>query len=55
MRPAAARRYLDDHLAGEADYGEILWLTLSLELWAGAISTRTAAAAPFSPAAASVA
>jgi asparagine synthase (glutamine-hydrolysing) len=30
----AARRYLDGHIAGEADYGEILWLTLSLELWA---------------------
>jgi asparagine synthase (glutamine-hydrolysing) len=30
----AARRYLDGHVAGEADYGEILWLTLSIELWA---------------------
>lgn len=30
----AAQRYLDRHLAGEADYGEVLWLTLSLELWA---------------------
>jgi asparagine synthase (glutamine-hydrolysing) len=30
----AARRYLDGHIAGEADYGEVLWLTLSLELWA---------------------
>jgi len=30
----AARRYLNGHLAGEADYGEVLWLTLSLELWA---------------------
>jgi asparagine synthase (glutamine-hydrolysing) len=34
MSPQAARRYLDDHLAGQADYGELLWLTLSLELWA---------------------
>ena len=34
LRPAAAERYLRGHLAGEADYGEILWLTLSLELWA---------------------
>ncbi len=34
IRPAAAERYLRGHLAGEADYGEILWLTLSLELWA---------------------
>ncbi len=34
LRPEAAQRYLRGHLAGEADYGEILWLTLSLELWA---------------------
>jgi asparagine synthase (glutamine-hydrolysing) len=34
LRPDAAERYLRGHLAGEADYGEILWLTLSLELWA---------------------
>jgi asparagine synthase (glutamine-hydrolysing) len=34
VAPAAAQRYLDGHLAGEADYGEILWLILSLELWA---------------------
>ena len=34
MRPAAARRYLDDHLAGRADYGEVLWLIVYLELWA---------------------
>jgi asparagine synthase (glutamine-hydrolysing) len=34
LRPEAAERYLRGHLAGEADYGEILWLTLSLELWA---------------------
>lgn len=30
----AARRYLDGHIAGEADYGEILWLAVSIELWA---------------------
>jgi asparagine synthase (glutamine-hydrolysing) len=30
----AAQRYLRGHLAGEADYGEILWLIVSLELWA---------------------
>jgi asparagine synthase (glutamine-hydrolysing) len=34
MNPGAARRFLDEHLAGQADYGELLWLTLSLELWA---------------------
>jgi asparagine synthase (glutamine-hydrolysing) len=34
MRPAAAQRYLKGHLDGEADYGELLWLILSLELWA---------------------
>jgi asparagine synthase (glutamine-hydrolysing) len=34
MRPAAAQRYLQDHLAGKADHGELLWLVLSLELWA---------------------
>jgi asparagine synthase (glutamine-hydrolysing) len=34
MRPDAAQRYLDGHLRGEADYGELLWLILSLELWA---------------------
>jgi asparagine synthase (glutamine-hydrolysing) len=34
MRADAAAGYLRGHLAGEADYGEILWLTLSLELWA---------------------
>jgi asparagine synthase (glutamine-hydrolysing) len=32
--PAAARRYLEGHARGEADYGEILWLILTLELWA---------------------
>jgi asparagine synthase (glutamine-hydrolysing) len=30
---AAARRYLDDHRAGKADHGEILWLVLAMELW----------------------
>jgi asparagine synthase (glutamine-hydrolysing) len=34
IRPAAAARYLDDHVAGKADHGEVLWLTVSLELWA---------------------
>ena len=34
MNPQAARRFLDEHLAEKADYGELLWLTLSLELWA---------------------
>ena len=34
LQPRAAERYLKGHLAGEADYGEILWLILSLELWA---------------------
>ena len=33
MEPRAAERYLSDHLAGAADYGELLWLTISLELW----------------------
>ncbi|HEY2728749.1 MAG TPA: asparagine synthase (glutamine-hydrolyzing) [Polyangia bacterium] len=34
IRPAAAQRYLKDHLDGQADHGELLWLVLSLELWA---------------------
>ncbi|MGZ5260744.1 MAG: asparagine synthase-related protein, partial [Burkholderiales bacterium] len=34
MNQKAAQRYLQGHLAGEADYGEILWLIVSLELWA---------------------
>lgn len=34
MRAAAAERYLAAHLAGAADFGETLWLILSLELWA---------------------
>jgi asparagine synthase (glutamine-hydrolysing) len=34
MNAKAAQGYLDRHKAGEADYGEILWLILSLELWA---------------------
>jgi asparagine synthase (glutamine-hydrolysing) len=33
LRQNAAQRYLKGHLAGEADYGELLWLILSLELW----------------------
>jgi asparagine synthase (glutamine-hydrolysing) len=33
MRQSAAQRYLKGHLTGEADYGELLWLILSLELW----------------------
>lgn len=34
MNAAAADRYLAAHVAGAADYGETLWLILSLELWA---------------------
>jgi asparagine synthase (glutamine-hydrolysing) len=34
IRPEAAQRYLKEHLDGQADYGELLWLVLSLELWA---------------------
>jgi asparagine synthase (glutamine-hydrolysing) len=34
LQPAAARRYLDQHRRGHADYGEVLWLMISLELWA---------------------
>ena len=34
IRQAAARRFLQRHLAGEADFGEVLWLICSLELWA---------------------
>jgi asparagine synthase (glutamine-hydrolysing) len=34
ISPTAAQRYLDRHKAGEADFGEILWLILCLELWA---------------------
>jgi asparagine synthase (glutamine-hydrolysing) len=34
LRPAAARYYLDQHRRGQADYGELLWLMVSLELWA---------------------
>ena len=34
MRAAAAERYLAAHVAGNADFGETLWLILSLELWA---------------------
>jgi asparagine synthase (glutamine-hydrolysing) len=54
--PAAARECLDHHLAGAADMSEVLWLTLSLELWCRRYLDRApSAAAPFSPAAASVA
>jgi asparagine synthase (glutamine-hydrolysing) len=34
LRPAAARHYLDQHRRGHGDYGEVLWLMVSLELWA---------------------
>jgi asparagine synthase (glutamine-hydrolysing) len=34
LQPVAARRYLDHHRRGDADYGEVLWLMISLELWA---------------------
>jgi asparagine synthase (glutamine-hydrolysing) len=34
IRPEAAQRYLEQHLDGQANYGELLWLVLSLELWA---------------------
>jgi asparagine synthase (glutamine-hydrolysing) len=34
LRPAAAQKYLDAHLRGEADHGEVLWLMVALELWA---------------------
>jgi asparagine synthase (glutamine-hydrolysing) len=34
LRPAAAERYLREHIECKADHGEILWLTLTLELWA---------------------
>lgn len=34
VEPRAAQRYLDGHVAGEADYSEVLWLVLCLELWA---------------------
>jgi asparagine synthase (glutamine-hydrolysing) len=34
VRPAAAVRFLEDHVAGRADHGELLWLIVSLELWA---------------------
>jgi asparagine synthase (glutamine-hydrolysing) len=34
LQPAAASHYLDQHLRGHADYGEVLWLMISLELWA---------------------
>jgi asparagine synthase (glutamine-hydrolysing) len=34
LQPESARRYLDGHLRGDADHGELLWLMVSLELWA---------------------
>ena len=34
LQPEAARRYLDGHLRRDADHGELLWLMVSLELWA---------------------
>jgi len=34
LQPEAARRYLDGHLRGDADHGELLWSMVSLELWA---------------------
>ena len=34
MHATAAERYLAAHIAGKADFGETLWLILSLELWA---------------------
>jgi len=54
--PAAARACLEQHLAGAADMSEVLWLTLSLELWCrGYLDRAPSAAAPLSRAAASVA
>jgi asparagine synthase (glutamine-hydrolysing) len=41
LRPAAAQRYLDQHRGGHADYGEVLWLMVSLELWARRYLDRT--------------
>jgi asparagine synthase (glutamine-hydrolysing) len=34
IQAPAAQRYLQRHVAGEADFGEILWLMVSFELWA---------------------
>jgi asparagine synthase (glutamine-hydrolysing) len=34
IRPAAAEKILQSHLQRDADHGEVLWLILSLELWA---------------------
>ncbi len=34
LQAPAAQGYLERHLRGEADYGELLWLMISLELWA---------------------
>jgi len=33
IRQPAAQSYLNAHLLGRADFGELLWLILSLELW----------------------
>jgi asparagine synthase (glutamine-hydrolysing) len=41
LRPAAAHHYLDQHRRGHADYGELLWLMVSLELWARRYLDRT--------------
>jgi asparagine synthase (glutamine-hydrolysing) len=37
----AVGRYLASHLAGEADHGELLWLVVSLEVWARRYLDRT--------------
>jgi asparagine synthase (glutamine-hydrolysing) len=34
LQPQAAQNYLERHVRGEADFGELLWLMISLELWA---------------------
>jgi len=34
VQQKAAQRYLQRHVAGEADFGELLWMIVSLELWA---------------------
>jgi asparagine synthase (glutamine-hydrolysing) len=33
FRPEIARRYVDEHTAGRADYAHQLWTLLMLELW----------------------
>jgi asparagine synthase (glutamine-hydrolysing) len=42
---ATARECLDRHLAGAADMSEVLWLTLSLELWCRRYLDRASSAA----------